>query len=120
MCSRLLPSVASHGGWWRGEGSSWGEPPSGHPSDLTNPSRACGGSATRRVTDGKRLTKARGRNSASRHPEGMAKIVDIGRKPDVHRRAVATGSIRLRPPTVRAIRDGRIEKGDVLASAEVA
>jgi cyclic pyranopterin phosphate synthase len=47
-------------------------------------------------------------------------MVDIGRKPDVHRRAVATGTIRLRPATVRAIRDGRVEKGDVLASAEVA
>jgi cyclic pyranopterin phosphate synthase len=50
----------------------------------------------------------------------MAKIVDIGRKPDVKRRAVATGTILLRPATVRAIRDGRVEKGDVLASAEVA
>jgi cyclic pyranopterin phosphate synthase len=50
----------------------------------------------------------------------MAKMVDIGRKPDVHRRAVATGTIRLRPATVRAVRDGRVEKGDVLASAEVA
>src|SRR5207302_10471090 len=50
----------------------------------------------------------------------MAKIVDIGRKPDVRRRAVATGTILLRPTPVRAIRDGGIEKGDVLASAEVA
>jgi len=50
----------------------------------------------------------------------MAKMVDIGRKPDVARRAVATGAIYLRPATVRAIRDGRVEKGDVLASAEVA
>src|SRR5207247_11156903 len=51
---------------------------------------------------------------------GVAKIVDIGRKPDVRRRAVATGTILRRPTTVRAIRDGGIEKGDVLASAEVA
>jgi len=50
----------------------------------------------------------------------MAKMIDIGQKPDVPRRAVATGTIHLRPATVRAIRDGRIEKGDVLASAEVA
>ena len=50
----------------------------------------------------------------------MAKMVDIGRKPDVHRKAVATGTIRLRPATVRAVREGRIEKGDVLATAEVA
>lgn len=50
----------------------------------------------------------------------MAKIVDIGRKPDVRRRAVATATIRLRPRTIRAIRRGRVEKGDPLASAEVA
>ncbi|MFA5896337.1 MAG: cyclic pyranopterin monophosphate synthase MoaC, partial [Thermoplasmata archaeon] len=37
----------------------------------------------------------------------MAKMVDIGAKPDVKRRAVARGEIRLRPATVRAIRAGR-------------
>lgn len=50
----------------------------------------------------------------------MAKMVDIGKKPDVHRRAVATGLIRLRPATVRAIRAGRVAKGDPLPAAEVA
>ena len=50
----------------------------------------------------------------------MAKMVDIGTKPDVHRRAVATGSIRLKPSTIQAIRRGRVEKGDPLATAEVA
>jgi cyclic pyranopterin phosphate synthase len=50
----------------------------------------------------------------------MAKILDIGRKPDVKRRSVATGTILLRPATLRAIRGGPVEKGDVLASAEVA
>ena len=47
-------------------------------------------------------------------------MVDIGAKPDVKRRAVARGEIRLRPATVRAIRAGRVEKGDPLAAAEVA
>ncbi len=47
-------------------------------------------------------------------------MVDIGSKPDVRRRAVARGEIRLRPATVRAIRAGRVEKGDPLAAAEVA
>lgn len=47
-------------------------------------------------------------------------MVDIRRKPDVHRRAVATGAIRLRPATLRAIRSGRVEKGDPIAAAEVA
>lgn len=50
----------------------------------------------------------------------MAKMTDIGQKPDVPRRAVATGTIRLRPATVRAIRRGRVDKGDALATAEVA
>lgn len=47
-------------------------------------------------------------------------MVDIGRKPDVRRRAVATGVIRLRPETIRAIREGSVEKGDAIAAAEVA
>jgi cyclic pyranopterin phosphate synthase len=50
----------------------------------------------------------------------MARIVDIGRKPDVRRRAVAAGAIRLKPSTVQAVRSGRVEKGDPLAAAEVA
>lgn len=50
----------------------------------------------------------------------MAKMVNIGGKPDVYRRAEASGVIRLKPGTVHAIRAGRIEKGDVLAAAEVA
>ena len=50
----------------------------------------------------------------------MAKMVDIGRKPDVHRRAVASGAIRLRPATIRAIRARRVEKGDPIAAAEIA
>ncbi len=50
----------------------------------------------------------------------MAKMVDIGRKPDVHRRAVASGTVRLKASTIRAVRIGRVEKGDPLAAAEVA
>jgi len=50
----------------------------------------------------------------------MAKMVDIHAKPDVPRRAVATGTIRLRPATIAAIRRRRVEKGDPMAAAEVA
>ncbi len=50
----------------------------------------------------------------------MARMVDIHAKPDVPRRAVAKGIIRLRPQTLAAIRAGRIEKGDPIAAAEVA
>ena len=53
-------------------------------------------------------------------PRAMAKMVDIGAKPDVRRRAVAEGSIRLKASTIQAIRRGRLEKGDALATAEVA
>ncbi len=47
-------------------------------------------------------------------------MVDIRTKPDVPRRAVATGTIRLRPRTLAAIRGKRVEKGDPIAAAEVA
>jgi cyclic pyranopterin phosphate synthase len=50
----------------------------------------------------------------------MAKMVDIGKKPDVRRRAVATGLIHLKPTTIRAIRARHVEKGDPLPTAEVA
>jgi cyclic pyranopterin phosphate synthase len=50
----------------------------------------------------------------------MAKMVDISRKPDVPRRAIASGEILLRPGTIRAIRAGRVEKGDPIRTAEVA
>ena len=50
----------------------------------------------------------------------MAKMVDIGRKRDVRRRAVATGAIRLKPATIGAVRTHRVEKGDPLPAAEVA
>lgn len=50
----------------------------------------------------------------------MARMIDIGTKPDVPRRAVAEGTIRLRPRTVAAIRAGRVPKGDPVATGEVA
>lgn len=47
-------------------------------------------------------------------------MVDIRAKPDVPRRAEATGTIRLRPRTIAAIRGRRVPKGDPIAAAEVA
>jgi cyclic pyranopterin phosphate synthase len=46
-------------------------------------------------------------------------MVDVGGKPDVERRAVARGAIRLRPATVAAVRADELEKGDVLATARI-
>ncbi|MEM2018381.1 MAG: cyclic pyranopterin monophosphate synthase MoaC [Zestosphaera sp.] len=47
-------------------------------------------------------------------------MVDISSKPDVFREAVAEGFIKLKKETVRLIREGLIEKGDVLAVSSVA
>jgi cyclic pyranopterin phosphate synthase len=48
------------------------------------------------------------------------KTVDISEKEESYREAVAEGKIRLRPETIKAIRERRIEKGDVLATAGLA
>jgi cyclic pyranopterin phosphate synthase len=47
-------------------------------------------------------------------------MVDISEKDDVLREAVAEGRIRLRETTLRAIREGALVKGNVLATARVA
>lgn len=44
----------------------------------------------------------------------------VGRKAVVFRRASATGEILLTPATIRAIRNGSVDKGDVLKAAELA
>lgn len=49
-----------------------------------------------------------------------AHMVDIGEKSDVSREAVAAGRIFLRPETMKAIREGTVVKGNVLATARVA
>ncbi len=51
---------------------------------------------------------------------GGAVMVDVSGKGDVPRRAVARGRLRLRRETVRMIREGRVEKGDVEAVASAA
>ncbi|MDD1719082.1 MAG: cyclic pyranopterin monophosphate synthase MoaC [Methanoregulaceae archaeon] len=52
--------------------------------------------------------------------DDKAQMVDIGGKREVNRQAVATGRINLRPETIRAIRDGEVTKGNVLATARIA
>jgi cyclic pyranopterin phosphate synthase len=47
-------------------------------------------------------------------------MVDISGKDDVIREAVAEGRIRLREATLRAIKEGALVKGNVLATARVA
>jgi len=51
---------------------------------------------------------------------GRVKMVDVGAKPVTDREAVARGSIRMAPATVRAIRRGEAAKGDPLQAARIA
>ncbi|MCY4666215.1 MAG: cyclic pyranopterin monophosphate synthase MoaC [Acidimicrobiaceae bacterium] len=52
--------------------------------------------------------------------QGRARMVDVSSKEPTHRRAVARGRICMQPEVARALRDGAIGKGDVLAVARVA
>jgi len=52
--------------------------------------------------------------------DSHAEMVDITGKEDVKREAVARGKIYLRSDTLRAIREGPVVKGNVLATARVA
>jgi cyclic pyranopterin phosphate synthase len=51
---------------------------------------------------------------------GRARMVDVSAKLVTQREAVARGTIRMRPQTLRLIRSGQIAKGEVLAAARIA
>jgi cyclic pyranopterin phosphate synthase len=51
---------------------------------------------------------------------GDAHMVDVGRKSESARRAVAQGVITMRPDTLRTIVEGTAKKGDVLGVARLA
>ena len=53
-------------------------------------------------------------------PDGTAKMVDVGSKPETARMARATGRITMSPETLSAILGNTIAKGDVLGVARVA
>jgi len=52
--------------------------------------------------------------------QGQAKMVDVTAKGETIREAVACGTIRLKPATVRLIQEGGLTKGDVFSVARVA
>lgn len=52
--------------------------------------------------------------------KGQARMVDVSGKAISHREAIAEGFILLQPDTVRAIAEGKVPKGEVLAVARVA
>ena len=47
-------------------------------------------------------------------------MVDVSAKPKVYREAKAKGLIKLKPETLKLIRKGQVEKGDVFSVAKVA
>jgi cyclic pyranopterin phosphate synthase len=51
---------------------------------------------------------------------GRAKMVDVGAKTPQRREARASGLVRMKPATLRAICKNRVAKGEVLAVARVA
>ncbi|WJH37254.1 cyclic pyranopterin monophosphate synthase MoaC [Paenibacillus sp. CC-CFT747] len=52
--------------------------------------------------------------------QGRARMVDVTEKQETRREATARTTVRMKPGTLEAIRQGRIGKGDVLAVAQVA
>lgn len=52
--------------------------------------------------------------------EGRARMVDVADKPVTARECVARGGVRMAPETLARIAEGRVPKGDVLATARLA
>ncbi|WP_353852847.1 cyclic pyranopterin monophosphate synthase MoaC [Dehalobacter restrictus] len=52
--------------------------------------------------------------------EGRARMVDVSRKAETTRVAVARGEIRMKPETLTLVKEGLMAKGDVLAVSQVA
>jgi len=52
--------------------------------------------------------------------QGRARMVDVAEKPLTRRVCVARGAVRMAPETLARISEGRIAKGDVLATARIA
>src|SRR5882672_7332266 len=48
------------------------------------------------------------------------RMVDVGGKEKTERLAIATARVRMQPATLRKIRSGKVEKGDVIAAARLA
>ena len=53
-------------------------------------------------------------------PEGRARMVDVGEKPETARTASAEGFIRMTLETLDAIEQNALSKGDALAAARIA
>jgi len=52
--------------------------------------------------------------------KGRARMVNVGEKPVTHRVCIARGEVRMAAETLARIVEGRVAKGDVLATARIA
>ncbi len=52
--------------------------------------------------------------------QGRPKMVDVSGKPESQRLAIAKGLVRMQAATFKRIKEGGVEKGDVLAVAQLA
>jgi len=50
---------------------------------------------------------------------GKARMVEVGEKDDTRRIAIARGTIKMSPNTLRMILEGQMKKGDVLSVAQI-
>jgi cyclic pyranopterin monophosphate synthase len=66
------------------------------------------------------LTTTRQRGLTHFDAGGQAHMVDVGPKAATHRVALASGSIKMQPATLRLVAGGGAKKGDVLGVARIA
>ena len=52
--------------------------------------------------------------------EGRVRMVGVGHKPATERVAVAKGEVRMKPETLHLIAEGKVPKGNVLTTAQIA
>ncbi len=52
--------------------------------------------------------------------KGRPKMIDVSGKPETERRAIAKGLVKMQAATFQRIKEGQVEKGDVLAVAQLA
>ncbi|MFQ5458511.1 MAG: cyclic pyranopterin monophosphate synthase MoaC [Myxococcota bacterium] len=68
----------------------------------------------------KRASRRKEKRLSHLDARGHARMVDVGNKEVTEREAVASARITLKAETLKRIRDGKIEKGDVFAAARLA
>ncbi|MGI6162880.1 MAG: cyclic pyranopterin monophosphate synthase MoaC [Bacillota bacterium] len=72
------------------------------------------------MSDYSRLQNAQTAGLTHLKPEGGVHMVDVGSKEPTLREAVARCSVKMQPETLKLISEGKMPKGDVLATAQVA